>query len=69
MECEMQSLITFSFRLRNDVGALWENFIISERKSYVEYHNIFSNTYFGGTDLSLRLIILNLGIRNLMRLR
>lgn len=32
--------------LRNDVGSLWENFIISERKKLLEYHNIFSNTYF-----------------------
>jgi predicted AAA+ superfamily ATPase len=32
--------------LRNDTGALWENFIISERKKYNEYKQIAANTYF-----------------------
>lgn len=35
--------------LRNDVGALWENFWISERKKHNDYHNIFSNNYFWRT--------------------
>ncbi len=35
--------------LRNDIGALWENYIISERKKYLEYHNIYANTYFWRT--------------------
>ena len=35
--------------LRNDTGALWENFIISERKKYLSYHNIYANTYFWRT--------------------
>jgi uncharacterized protein len=35
--------------LRNDIGALWENFIISERKKYIEYNNIYCNTYFWRT--------------------
>ncbi len=35
--------------LRNDVGALWENFIISERKKYLSYHQIYANTYFWRT--------------------
>jgi predicted AAA+ superfamily ATPase len=35
--------------LRGDVGALWENFLISERKKYLEYHRIFSKTYFWRT--------------------
>ena len=32
--------------LRADVGALWENFLISERRKYLEYHRIFAKTYF-----------------------
>lgn len=35
--------------LRNDVGALWENFLISERKKYNEYKRLFVNTYFWRT--------------------
>jgi predicted AAA+ superfamily ATPase len=35
--------------LRNDKGALWENFIISERKKYNEYKQIAVNTYFWRT--------------------
>ena len=35
--------------LRNDTGALWENFIISERQKYRAYHNIYANTYFWRT--------------------
>ncbi len=34
---------------RNDVGALWENFIIVERLKYLAYHNIYSNNYFWRT--------------------
>jgi len=34
---------------RNDVGALWENFIISERIKYQAYHNVYSNNYFWRT--------------------
>ncbi len=34
---------------RNDVGALWENFIINERLKYLAYHNIYSNNYFWRT--------------------
>jgi predicted AAA+ superfamily ATPase len=32
--------------LRTDVGALWENFIISERKKHNDYHGIYVNSYF-----------------------
>ena len=32
--------------LRDDVGALWENFIISERKKKLIYENQFKDTYF-----------------------
>lgn len=35
--------------LRNDIGALWENFLISERLKYNSYHRIFSNHYFWRT--------------------
>ncbi len=32
--------------LRDDVGALWENFIISERKKKLSYENQYKDTYF-----------------------
>jgi uncharacterized protein len=32
--------------LRQDVGALWENYIISERKKYLANNQILANTYF-----------------------
>jgi predicted AAA+ superfamily ATPase len=32
--------------LRDDVGALWENFIISERKKKLSYEKQFKDTYF-----------------------
>lgn len=35
--------------LRNDKGALWENFLISERIKIQSYHSIFSNNYFWRT--------------------
>jgi hypothetical protein len=35
--------------LRNDTGALWENFIIAERRKFNEYHRIFANTFFWRT--------------------
>ena len=35
--------------LRNDTGALWENYIISERIKYVNYHQIYANRYFWRT--------------------
>jgi len=35
--------------MRNDVGALWENFIIVERIKYLKYKNIYSNNYFWRT--------------------
>jgi predicted AAA+ superfamily ATPase len=38
-----------SLELRADVGALWENFIISERMKYLAYHRIFTNVYFWRT--------------------
>lgn len=35
--------------LRNDIGALWENFLISERKKYLHYNQILTNQYFWRT--------------------
>jgi predicted AAA+ superfamily ATPase len=35
--------------LRTDVGALWENFIISERKKHNDYRGIYVNSYFWRT--------------------
>lgn len=31
---------------RNDLGALWENFLVSERLKQQQYHRIFTNNYF-----------------------
>jgi predicted AAA+ superfamily ATPase len=36
--------------LRSDVGALWENFIISERIKNLHYNNIWANSYFWRTQ-------------------
>jgi len=36
---------------RNDVGALWENFIISERKKYLDYSGFTGNVYFWRNQL------------------
>lgn len=35
--------------LRNDKGALWENFLIAERIKIQSYHSIYSNNYFWRT--------------------
>ncbi len=35
--------------LRNDLGALWENYLISERLKYLTYHRIPSNNFFWRT--------------------
>lgn len=35
--------------LRNDVGALWENFLLSERLKYLHYHKKYRNRYFWRT--------------------
>lgn len=32
--------------LRDDIGALWENYFISERKKFLTYNNISANTFF-----------------------
>lgn len=38
-----------SLDLRTDKGALWENFLISERIKYLKYHKIYAKTYFWRT--------------------
>ncbi|MEL6942574.1 MAG: DUF4143 domain-containing protein, partial [Bacteroidota bacterium] len=35
--------------LRDDTGALWENFLIAERKKYLAYSFTYANTYFWNT--------------------
>jgi uncharacterized protein len=35
--------------LRNDIGAMWENFIIAERMKYLSYSNIYASSYFWRT--------------------
>ena len=34
---------------RNDIGALWENFMISERQKHIQYQQLFCNRYFWRT--------------------
>lgn len=38
-----------ALELRQDKGALWENFLISERIKYLKYHKIYTKTYFWRT--------------------
>ena len=35
--------------MRNDIGMLWENFLILERMKKTQYHRIRINTYFWRT--------------------
>ncbi len=37
------------FSLRSDAGALWENFLVSERKKINHYHQYYCNSYFWRT--------------------
>jgi predicted AAA+ superfamily ATPase len=41
--------------IRNDKGALWENFLISERKKYIAYSRRWANTYFWRTHSQVEL--------------
>jgi predicted AAA+ superfamily ATPase len=36
--------------LRTDIGALWENYLISERKKFIQYNNLWANSYFWRTQ-------------------
>jgi len=38
-----------TLELRNDVGALWENFLLAERKKRNHYHQHYASTYFWRT--------------------
>jgi hypothetical protein len=38
-----------SLETRNDIGQLWENYLVSERLKYLHYKKIFSNQYFWRT--------------------
>ncbi len=38
-----------SIALRRDIGALWENFLLSERRKKMEYGTLYANTYFWRT--------------------
>ena len=35
--------------MRNDIGSMWENFIIAERMKYLSYNEIFASSYFWRT--------------------
>lgn len=35
--------------MRNDAGSLWENFMIAERRKWIEYHGLLANVYFWRT--------------------
>ncbi len=35
-----------ALEMRNDVGALWENFIVSERRKFINYYSKYCNQYF-----------------------
>ncbi len=41
--------------IRNDVGALWENFLISERKKKLAYENDWGKTYFWRTTTQVEI--------------
>ncbi len=48
----IRNVLIHNFNLpewRNDMGALWENYIISERIKFTEYHQIYTNRYFWRT--------------------
>lgn len=38
-----------SLNLRNDTGAMWENFMVAERIKYLSYNQIFASSYFWRT--------------------
>ena len=41
---------------RADRGALWENFLISERKKFLEYNRLWGNSWFGEQKNKKKLI-------------
>jgi len=51
-DCGVRNAIINNFNmpsLRSDIGALWENFCLIERKKHFEYDRIFANHYFWRT--------------------
>ncbi len=40
---------------RQDIGPLWENFLLSERRKKIEYQRLFGNTYFWRTHTGAEL--------------
>ncbi len=44
-----------SLPLRGDIGALWENFILSERMKFLHYNRINSHSYFWRTTTGMEL--------------
>lgn len=51
-DCGIRNAVINQFspiELRNDKGALWENFLIAERKKLNHYHQNYCNTYFWRT--------------------
>ena len=38
-----------SIETRSDLGALWENYLIAERKKYIDYHRLYRHRYFWRT--------------------
>jgi predicted AAA+ superfamily ATPase len=51
-DCGIRNAIINNFKpinARTDVGALWENFLISERVKYLRYHGINASQYFWRT--------------------
>jgi len=48
----MRNALIADFRqaeMRTDIGALWENFMISERIKYLKYNGIWANNWFWRT--------------------
>lgn len=41
--------------LRNDVGMLWENYLMAERRKKLSYDNIWTNTYFWRTTTQVEI--------------
>jgi hypothetical protein len=39
---------------RNDIGALWENYLITERKKLLAYNGFYGLLIFGGARLKQR---------------
>jgi len=38
-----------TIKMRNDIGSIWENFIIAERLKYLSYKELFASSYFWRT--------------------